>query len=227
MSLFINEIYDCIQGESSLAGLGCTLIRLAGCPLRCTYCDTPQSWPFNKGQQMTIAAIIAHVRQHNRPLVLITGGEPLAQKQTLDLLQALLSLTPLTNTKAMKPIIQLETSGLYPISPVPMGIKRILDIKTPASGMLKHNHWENLKSLRIDDEIKFVLNDKSDYDWAKEIIEQYKLFEFLPAANILFSPVWGNLELAHLAEWVLVDNLNVRVHTQLHRHIWGDTEQQI
>jgi len=203
----IYEIYDSIQGESTLAGMPCTLIRLAGCPLRCNYCDTLQALPFDSGKEYSIDQVTNEVRQRNRPLTLVSGGEPLAQKACLPLLSALAK---------MATILQLETSGAFDISQTDPRVRRILDIKTPGSGESKRNRWENLHSLKDGDELKFVITSHEDYEWAVGILEKYQ-----PVVPVLFSPVWGDIQPPDLATWMLEDHVPARMQLQLHKHIWG------
>ncbi len=208
--LKIHEIYQSIQGESSLMGMPCVFVRLAGCPLRCRYCDTPQAWNEEAGRAMSIDETMEEVSRFALPLVLVTGGEPLAQAACIDLLQALVEA---------KFNVQLETSGAYDIAPVPPSVQKILDIKTPGSGEVERNLWSNLALLQEHDEIKFVLRDREDYLWCRQKIESD-----LPdtPADILLSPAWGELEAAELAAWILEDRLPVRLNLQLHKIIWGD-----
>ncbi|PJA33319.1 MAG: radical activating enzyme family protein, partial [Zetaproteobacteria bacterium CG_4_9_14_3_um_filter_53_7] len=159
----------------------CTFIRLAGCPLRCVYCDTTQAIPTDSGEWMAMDAIIAEVKQRGRPLVLVTGGEPLAQKQCVDLLKRLGQLDC---------IVQLETSGAYLIDQVPDVIHRIVDIKTPGSLEVQRNRLENLALLTANDELKFVITSRSDYEWARQFIDQYKLEN--SKATLLMSPAFGS-----------------------------------
>jgi len=205
----IHEIYQSIQGESTLAGVPCTFVRLAGCPLRCSYCDTLQAIPFDSGNSMPIDDVLVQVKQWNNPLVLVTGGEPLAQKSCIDLLQKLL---------ATGVMVQLETSGALDISTVPVAVRKVLDIKSPASGEEKRNRWENLQYLQTHDEIKFVLNDEADYLWAKRVIAER--LQDTPA-TILLSPCWGALSPEDLCAWILDDKLPVRMQLQMHKVIWG------
>jgi 7-carboxy-7-deazaguanine synthase len=201
------ELYDSIQGESTLAGMPCTLVRLAGCPLRCTYCDTVPALPFDAGERQPIERIVNEVKARNRPLTLVTGGEPLAQKAALTLLEALADT---------RPIVQLETSGAFDISRVDRRVRRILDIKTPGSGEDARNDWRNLKHLREGDEIKVVICNRADYEWALEVVARHR-----PAVPVLFSPAWGEVRLADLAAWILEDHAPVRLQLQWHKHIWG------
>jgi len=203
----IYEIYDSIQGESTLAGMPCTLVRLAGCPLRCNYCDTPQALPFDSGKKYSIEQVTDEVRQHNRPLTLVSGGEPLAQKSCLPLLSALVEISP---------VLQLETSGAFNISQTDSRVRRILDIKTPGSGESKHNRWENIRFLKDGDEIKIVITSHDDYVWAVKILDKYQ-----PVVPVLFSPAWGDIQPSDLASWMLEDHVPARMQLQLHKHIWG------
>ena len=187
----------------------CTFIRLAGCPLRCVYCDTTQALSFDSGKQQEIDDLVAQLRPEQTPLVLVTGGEPLAQKGCIPLLQSLV--------KAFQ-YVQLETSGAFDIAKVPDGVSVILDIKTPGSGEEKKNRWENIPLLKASSEIKFVLTDRSDYEWAKQVIAQYKLAE---KCVVLMSCTWGSLAPKDLAEWIVADALPVRIQLQLHKYIWG------
>jgi len=205
----IHEIYQSIQGESTLAGMPCTFVRLAGCPLRCTYCDTLQAIPFDSGKGMVIDDVIARVSAWNTPLVLVTGGEPLAQKSCIELLEKLL---------ATGVIVQLETSGALDVRAVPDAVRKVLDIKTPGSGEEKRNRWENLQYLHAHDEIKFVLTDEADYAWAKQVIDE-RLQE--TSATILLSPCWDSLNPEDLCTWILRDKLPVRMQLQMHKVIWG------
>lgn len=188
----------------------CTLVRLAGCPLRCKYCDTPQAIPTDSGQWMDIEAIIRQVAVSQRPLVLVTGGEPLAQRYTIGLLAALSELDCM---------VQLETAGTYSIENIPVKIRRIVDIKTPGSGEVERNCMQNLHLLAAGDEIKFVLTGRSDYEWAREFIDRHQLG--LSDVPVLFSPAWGEVVVSDLCAWVLEDHLPVRVQVQMHKTIWG------
>ena len=188
----------------------CTLVRLAGCPLRCTYCDTPQAIPFESGEMMAVDDIVERVGAAKRPLVLITGGEPLAQRHCTSLLDRLQSLDA---------ILQLETSGAFDISKVPAQVRRILDVKTPGSGEVHRNRWQNLDVLRNGDELKFILTDRDDFLWAVDCIEKFNLEN--RGIPILFSPSWGSLQANDLAEWILAENINVRLQIQQHKVIWG------
>jgi len=207
----IHEIYDCIQGESTLAGMPCTLVRLAGCPLNCSYCDTPDAIPFDSGEWMDIHAVVREVQGRGRPLTLVSGGEPLAQKACVRLLDALADVAPL---------VQLETSGAFDISGLPPSVRRIIDIKAPDSGEERRNRWQNMAMLRHGDELKFVLCSREDYLWALHTLKglQEDLPEGIP---VLFSPVESRLPATDLAEWILQDAAPVRLQLQMHKHIWG------
>ncbi len=215
-SVRIAEIYDSIQGEGTLAGMPCTLVRLAGCPLHCRYCDTPQAIPADSGEARRIDDVVRQVVSAGRPLCLVTGGEPLAQKACHPLLAALAD---------SRPVVQLETSGALDISKVDARIRRILDIKTPGSGEEAHNRWSNLQQLRPGDEIKFVLTGAADYRWAIDIMQRHGLAD-LPVP-ILFSPAWGRLTPATLAGWMLRDHIAARLQLQLHKYIWGAEAQGV
>ena len=206
--LRISEIFFSLQGETSRIGLPTVFIRLTGCPLRCTYCDT--SYAFTGGQNMGVAEILQQVAGYMPRYVTVTGGEPLAQKNCLPLLRALCDAGY---------EVSLETGGALDIGEVDARVMRVVDIKTPASGEAEKNRWENLPLLTQHDEIKFVLCDKNDYQWAKQILLQHRLAE---KCAVLFSPAHGTLNAAHLAEWILRDRLPVRMLLQLHKLLWND-----
>ena len=203
----ITEIFTSIQGESTFAGLPCTFVRLTGCPLRCTYCDT--AYAFAGGTEMEIDAVVARVAEAGVALVEVTGGEPLAQKETPTLLTRLL---------AAGHQVLLETSNGLPIDAVPGGVHVILDLKSPGSGELKSNRWENLDLLDERGEIKFVLTHRADFDWAVETIATHRLAGRWP---LLMAPVFGALDPAELAAWILEAHLPIRLQLQLHKLIWG------
>jgi len=207
-NLRITEIFYSLQGESSRSGLATVFVRLSACPLRCSYCDS--AYAFSGGQVLSIEAILAEVERFSIPYVCVTGGEPLAQKNCLALLCQLAD-------KDYQ--VSLETSGALPIEFVDPRIKRIVDIKTPASGEMEKVCWRNLAHIRPQDELKFVLSDRADYDWACATIEQHQLAS---RCHILFSPVWGVLDPTALATWILEDHLTVRLQLQLHKLLWGD-----
>ena len=206
-TLRINEIFYSIQGESSYAGLPCVFIRLTGCNLRCAWCDT--NYSFTEGGPMTLDEIIASVQAYNCPLVEVTGGEPLLQPDVLRLMTRLCDLSK---------TVLLETSGAVDIAPVDSRVVRIMDLKCPSSGECAANRYANLGHLTAKDEIKFVLADRTDYDWARQQVAERRLNQI---ASVLFSPVWDKLPLAMLAEWILADHLTVRLQTQWHKQIWG------
>jgi len=206
--LKIFEIFYSLQGESSLVGLPTIFIRLSGCPMRCHYCDT--AYAFQGGSMMTIDEIMEAIKKYHTHYVTVTGGEPLAQKEVLNLLKVLAD----QNFK-----VSLETGGGLSIKEVDPRIKIILDIKTPESGEEKKNYWENLNFIHLKDEIKFVLCSREDYDWAKKIINQYKLPE---KCDVLFSPVYQKLNNTDLGNWILEDQLPVRMQIQLHKLLWGE-----
>ncbi len=207
-SLRIFEIFHSLQGESSRVGLPTVFVRLTGCPLRCGYCDT--EYAFHGGSTQTLEQILREVAQYQAQYVCVTGGEPLAQKACHELLSALCDAGY---------SVSLETSGAMDISQVDDRVSVIMDIKTPGSGEESKNLWTNIPYLKAKDEVKFVLADRADYDWAREILEKYQLTEKSP---ILFSPVYKTLPPADLAKWVLEDHLPVRMQLQLHKILWGE-----
>ena len=204
--LEVTEIYKSVQGESTYMGLPCVFIRLTGCNLRCIWCDTPHA--FHDGKKLSIHQIIDEVKSYDINLVEITGGEPLLQKEVFPLMESLLE-------KKFK--VMLETSGSLAINNVPAKVIKIIDLKCPGSGEENKNLWENLNHLTSTDEIKFVIADKTDYEWSKKVLQDYELDKKVP---VLFSPVFEKLKLKDLTEWILEDNLPVRLHTQLHKYIW-------
>ena len=205
--LKVNEIFYSLQGESSYVGLPTIFIRLTGCPMRCNYCDT--EYAFNVGKNLTIDKILESIDKYKTKNVTVTGGEPLAQKECWDLLTILCD---------KKYEVSLETGGAISISKIDERVKIILDIKTPTSGEDKNNHWDNLKLIKPTDEIKFVVTDRKDYIWAKEILFRERLNE---KALVLISPAYGDIDPKELAGWILQDNLPVRFQIQLHKVIWG------
>ncbi|HJZ11586.1 MAG TPA: radical SAM protein [Acidobacteriota bacterium] len=206
--MLITEIFKSIQGESSYAGLPCSFIRTTGCNLRCVWCDT--EYAFYGGREMTIGDILESVEPHQCSLVEITGGEPLVQHEVPLLAEKLLA----TGRKVL-----IETGGTLDISVLPLGVIRIMDIKCPDSGMMEKMDWENLNRLRPNDEIKFVINSRSDYNWAVHILNRYQLHT---QNLVLFSPVYQKMQPETLAEWILEDNLPVRFQIQLHKVLWGE-----
>lgn len=203
----ITEIFHSIQGESSYAGQPCVFVRLTGCPLRCTWCDS--DYTFSGGTEMTMDEVLTKVRAYHCPLVEVTGGEPLHQPEAFSLIEALC-------TEGYDVLI--ETSGAIDIALVDQRAYVILDVKCPGSGMLDRMRWENLARLTGKDEAKFVIKDRADYEWAREIVKSYGLAE---RCTVLFGPVFGELEPRQLAEWVLADRLPVRFQLQLHKYVWA------
>jgi 7-carboxy-7-deazaguanine synthase len=205
--LKVNEIYFSIQGESTKAGLPCVFIRLTYCNLRCTYCDTEHA--FYDGKDLSIEEILTEVKKYNSNIVEVTGGEPLVQIESMDLMRTLCD-------EGFE--VLLETSGSLPIKDVDSRVKIIMDLKCPSSNMIKKNLYENLNFIKPLDEIKFVIGTKEDYEWTKEIIEKYKLNN---KCEVLFSVVFGSLEPLTLVSWVLEDKLKVRFQLQMHKFIWS------
>ena len=208
-TLVINEIFLSIQGETSRSGLPTVFVRLTGCPLRCVYCDT--AYAFTAGEKMAIGEILQQVSRYRTPYVTVTGGEPLAQKDCLQL------LTLLCDEGYQ---VSLETSGALDIAAVEDRVVRVLDIKTPASGEVARNRFANLDHLTRKDQVKLVICDRDDYEWSKSRLLEYRLNE---RCEVLFSASHGHLAARELAEWILADRLPVRLQIQLHKHLWGDT----
>lgn len=206
--LRLTEIFFSLQGETSRSGLPTVFIRLAGCPLRCDWCDTTYS--FTGGETWTIADILDKVASYGTPYVTVTGGEPLAQKNCLALLTAMCNAGY---------DVSLETSGAFDVSGVDTRVSRIMDIKPPGSGEVDRNRWENLGPLNKDDEIKFVLADRNDYEWALAVMRRD---DFPLEVPVLFSPVYGRLEARTLADWMLKDKVAARLQVQLHKLLWGE-----
>ena len=208
----IHEIYESIQGESTFAGLPCTFVRLSRCNLRCRWCDTPQA--FEGGTQLTVADVLERALAFGTPLVELTGGEPLLQPGAIPLLRELCD--------AGRTVL-LETSGERDISEVDPRVHRIMDLKAPGSDESHRNRWENIGHLTERDEVKVVLSDRSDYDWAKDVIDEHRLVDRVNA--VLLSCVWGELDPQDLVQWVLEDQLRARVNLQMHKVIWdADTQ---
>ncbi|MBX3617185.1 7-carboxy-7-deazaguanine synthase QueE [Nitrosomonas sp.] len=207
-TLRITEIFFSLQGETSRVGLPTVFVRLTGCPLRCGYCDT--AYAFTGGETLSISAILQQVACYQTPYVTVTGGEPLAQKACLLLLAALCDAHY---------SVSLETSGALDLSQVDERVSKIMDIKTPGSGEVSKNNWNNLDYLTSRDELKFVLCDETDYRWVCDVIHDKRLSQRCP---VLLSPVHGQLNPATLAEWVLRDQLPVRMQLQLHKLLWSE-----
>ena len=208
LNVSINEIFHSIQGEAKNSGKPTVFIRTAGCPFRCTYCDT--EYAFTEGKQVKISEIISKVKSYDSNYVTVTGGEPLAQTNIKVLLTTLLE-------NSFK--VSLETSGLVDICDVPQGVEIVMDIKTPSSKENHKNIKSNLSLIKNNDVLKFVIGNKSDYEWSKKYIIENNLTLF---KNIYFSPVHENLELSEIADWILRDRLNVTLQLQLHKYIWGN-----
>lgn len=204
--LKVNEIFYSIQGEGSKAGLPCIFIRLTYCNLRCSYCDT--EYAFYEGSDMSIEEIIQEISNYDCNLVEVTGGEPLVQMESLDLMEQLCD-------KGYN--VMLETGGSLPIMNIDKRVKIIIDFKCPTSKMMKKNDYNNINFLKPIDEVKFVIGNREDYEWTKNLIKKYDLTS---KCEILFSTVFGSLENRELVEWILKDNLKVRFQTQLHKYIW-------
>jgi len=206
--LKVNEIFKSIQGEGSLAGKLCSFVRLSGCNLRCSYCDT--KYAYKKGDDLSIEEIIRKVKTLRLNLVEITGGEPLLQKETYELIDTLIK---------QKYIVLIETNGSISIKNINQHAIILLDLKCPGSKMSTNMLWENIEYLRKKDEVKFVIGDRKDYDWAKDIAAKYNLAQ--QVNHVHFSPVYGKLVPKELSEWICHDNLDVRMQLQLHKYIWG------
>ena len=206
--LTINEIFHSIQGESTHAGRPCVFVRLTACDLRCSWCDTP--YAFTEGRRMSVDEVVDRVREYGCDVVEITGGEPLLQKDVYPLMARLLEEGC---------TVMLETGGHLSADDVPAAVVRVIDIKCPGSGESAKVHWPNLERLRSSDELKFVLQDRADYDFAREVVAKHDLLS--RCAAVLFSPVHGVLEARQLAEWILADRLPVRLQLQTHKYIWS------
>ena len=207
--LKIHEIFHSLQGESTRVGLPTVFVRLTGCPLRCGYCDT--AYAFQGGENMDLEQILAKVASFGAKYVTVTGGEPLAQKECIPLLQKLCDAGY---------SVSLETSGAMDTSKVDARVSVILDIKTPGSGEEPKNLWSNLDRLKPMDEVKFVLCGREDYDWARQVLAERGIAD---KCTVLFSPVYSQLNPTDLADWVLQDRLPVRMQVQLHKILWGET----
>jgi 7-carboxy-7-deazaguanine synthase len=212
--LQVYEIFKSIQGESTYAGLPCIIIRLAGCPLRCAWCDT--EYAFSGGKGMTIEDIVTQLKTMSADLVEITGGEPLAQRKCPQLAKVLLE----AGYKVL-----VETSGALPIHTLHPQVTRIMDLKCPGSGEMARNDLSNLKYLQRHDEIKFVILDRRDYEWAREMVVKHELDRHFAAVH--FSPVYDKMQPQELCEWLLADGLPVRMHLQMHKYIWSPDTRQV
>lgn len=207
-TLKITEIFYSLQGETKTVGLPTVFVRLTGCPLRCQYCDT--AYAFYEGQRHTVDQILEQVAGYHARYVTVTGGEPLAQPLCLDLLKRLCDHDY---------IVSLETSGALDISTVDPRVIKIVDLKTPGSKEVKRNRFENIATLSAQDQVKFVICDRADYDWAKSTLERYSLNS---RCEVLFSPSFEQMDNQALADWIIEDRLPVRFQIQLHKYIWGD-----
>jgi 7-carboxy-7-deazaguanine synthase len=205
--LTVNEIFHSIQGESTHTGRPCVFVRLTACDLRCSWCDTP--YAFHEGQKMSVDEVIGRVNAFGCDVVEITGGEPLLQKEVYPLMQRLLDAGR---------TVMLETGGHLSVEQVPEGVIRIIDVKCPGSGEADRMYWPNLEHLRTSDEVKFVIRDRADYEYAREVAASRQLAG--RCAAVLFSPVHGVLDARQLAEWMLADRLAVRLQLQAHKYIW-------
>ncbi|MBT3473955.1 MAG: 7-carboxy-7-deazaguanine synthase QueE [Gammaproteobacteria bacterium] len=207
-TLLITEIFLSLQGESRSVGWPTTFIRLTGCPLRCHYCDT--EYAFQGGERITIDTVLQQVANNGVRHVTVTGGEPLVQKEVYPLMKQLCDV-------GYK--VSVETGGMVDISEVDSRVERVVDLKTPASGEVEQNHWDNLNLLTKQDQLKVVIQGRADYEWFLPILKQHQLDQ---RCEVLLSPVQGVLEPSLLAEWILQDKLNVRFQLQLHKILWGN-----
>jgi 7-carboxy-7-deazaguanine synthase len=206
--LTINEIFHSIQGESTQSGRPCVFVRLTACDLRCSWCDTP--YAFHEGRKLSVEDVASQVGSYGCRLVEITGGEPLLQRDVYPLMNRLLQEGH---------EVMIETGGHLSVADVPEEVVRIIDVKCPGSGESERNHWPNLEALRPRDEVKFVIRDRTDYDYAREVVARHDLTSRVAA--VLFSPVHDVLAPAELARWILEDRLPVRLQLQSHKYIWG------
>jgi 7-carboxy-7-deazaguanine synthase len=205
--LVVNEIFYSVQGESTYAGRPCVFVRLTACDLRCSWCDTP--YAFHEGTRRPVEDVLVDVDRFDCPLVEVTGGEPLLQEDVYPLLQALIDRGK---------TVLLETGGHRSTARVPAAVVTILDIKCPGSGEAEKNHWANLEQLRATDEVKFVIKDRADYEYARDVVMRHNLDSRCNA--VLFSPVHGVQSARELAEWILADRLPVRLQLQAHKFVW-------
>lgn len=212
--LTVNEIFHSIQGESTHAGRPCVFVRLTACDLRCTWCDTP--YAFFEGTRMSVDDVLAQVRSYGCEVVEVTGGEPLLQQDVYPLMERLL---------AEGHTVLLETGGHRSVSAVPPGVHRIIDVKCPGSGEAEKTCWANLEELRPNDEVKFVIRDRGDYEYARRVVAEQALHN--KCAAVLFSPVHGVMNNRDLAEWILQDRLPVRLQLQAHKYIWDPSTRGV
>ena len=210
----VNEIFYSIQGESSFAGWPCAFIRLTGCNLRCTYCDT--KYAFNEGSEMSILEILQAIEAFPTRLVLLTGGEPMLQQSIYALMEKLLG---------KEYTVLLETGGQVSLAKVDARVHKIMDFKCPSSGMESHNDYGNVQYLTQNDEVKFVIGDRPDFDWACDLVRRYELAS--RTGSVIFSPVFNKISNADLAGWVLNCGIRVRMQLQLHKLIWHDKERGV
>lgn len=208
MQCRVTEIFYSLQGETRTIGLPTVFVRLTGCPLRCTFCDT--AYAFHGGEKKEISDIVAEVAAYQPRYVTVTGGEPLAQKSCIPLLSALCDLGV---------EVSLETSGAIDISQVDPRVICVMDLKTPGSGEVAKNRYDNIALLKAQDQLKFVVCDRADYEWSKHKLTEYDLTD---RCEILFSPIHGDLAPSDLADWIIEDNLPVRMQIQMHKYLWND-----
>jgi 7-carboxy-7-deazaguanine synthase len=209
-TLRITEIFYSLQGEANTVGMPTVFIRLTGCPLRCSYCDT--AYAFSGGEKTTLRQVIDQVKQYNTRYITVTGGEPLAQPVCHDLLKFLADEGY---------IVSLETSGALDVSAVDKRIIKVMDLKTPSSNELGRNLYQNIDCLTAQDQIKFVIADDEDYRWSKSMLDEYQLSS---RCQVLFSPVMGEMQPTQLADKILTDQLPVRFQIQLHKYLWDDAQ---
>jgi len=213
-TLTINEIYESIQGESTWAGLRCVFVRLTFCDLRCNYCDT--EYAFYEGKKRRLPEIIEEVLAFACPLVEITGGEPLLQKNVLPLMTALCDAGC---------TVLIETSGAHDISTIDPRVHRIMDLKTPGSGECERNLWSNITYLERRDEVKFVIGSREDYEWSRDRVREHDLAVL--CGTVLFSPIFGRIEPREIVEWIIADKLPVRFQLQMHKFIWDPKQKGV
>lgn len=209
-SLRLTEIFFSLQGETRTVGLPTVFVRLTGCPLRCQYCDT--AYAFHGGSRYDIDTILAEVKKYQTKYVTVTGGEPLAQKACIPLLKRLCDEGY---------DVSLETSGALDVSKVDPRVVKVIDIKTPGSDEVEKNYWQNISHILPHDQVKFVICNESDYEWAKQIMTQFRLTDL---CEVLFSPSHQQINAGELADWILRDQLPVRLQIQLHKFLWGDVK---